>query len=195
LLIPVSKSITLRAALLFCWLCGLNYIVAAEYRNHPFLPPATTHVAAADSDAAVKELLPVVPITGDLQYASKVELIDVHPVSGKPPYNGIFRWCHRDESKMRARITNLSETTWPATRPGANAVSVGIQVMINGKHRNESRMPVKHAVGPGESLEIEAVIPNSPAKSPSNFVRVSMVHDNHQWFCHDDDTQKLDIPN
>lgn len=187
LLVPLSKSQALRAILMVNFAIGLLYVYNADWRSQAFMPPLRFQLVGSTQS------IPVTPTEGNIDYGSKIELISIKPLEGLPNYQGFFKWCHRDACLLEIKVLNQSQTTWPASAPGAHAISLGVQVIDHGHMSSEARIAIPQEVPPGGSVDLEFVACSSSITDASHFVRVSLVHDNHRWFCTGDDQQKLDI--
>jgi hypothetical protein len=109
-------------------------------------------------------------------------------------YTGPFAWFHREPRQYTVRVTNTSNSSWPASIPGSWAISVG-RVFLKGKMvLQEDRVPLYKDVAAGESIEITFSAPYSSSSNKKRLLRVSMVQDSREWFYKLDETQKLDIP-
>ena len=190
LYLPLHGAKLLRLALLFTFAAGLHYHYRADIRHQGFLPPLdiTGTVQSPTPNRPQK----VIPTRSDYVGKSELQLISAQMTS--QPYTGIFDWFHRDAKTLIVRVKNTSETVWPASLPGDDAVTCGYILMQGEMVLHEQRLSMYKDVAPGESIDFSITVPSHQSRKSNKYVRIGLVHDGKEWFFWSDAKQKLDLP-
>ncbi len=190
MLLPLRGNWLLRAALIGTFVASLHYHYRADFRHQSFLPPLeqTMAVVSAYSPGQLK----VVPT--DLAAVGQSELRMISSRPSSPPYAGRFSYVHRQAKTFVVRVTNTSSVTWPASLPGAAAITCGRMLRDGEVVLQEDRLPMYKDVAPGQWIDFFVTVPVSNSPTSTKFVRVGLVHDGKSWFYWDDEKQKLDLP-
>jgi hypothetical protein len=177
LLLPFTRSWLLRLALVLNVAIGADLIL----RDNVLYPP---HFWSDRAAVMAPEWVPPVdlPAPRVTDYRSRVaaELVSTQD---DPPYRGPWRWCHREPTRYRLRVQNLSAQTWPRepTR-GRHAMAVGCIIWNDkGQIAGSESYPLPQDVPPGGSFEM--LFPFDFLRLDGTFTaEFGVVQHNDRWF-------------
>ena len=180
-LLPSTQSRILRVSLLSVFAVGLYSTYKWEWRELGFLPPLET----VDADPGT---LTVAAVPPPARYGSSLELVSRE--ENPDGYNGLYQRWHRSRGSVTVRIKNTSSDPWPMTRPGAQAITIGLK-RFEGRGVIEERLPLREPVPAGGSIDVRIPVSvHGDGRTPHE-MRIAMVHDGRRWFNEGDASQEL----